>query len=165
MTPHDPSLADPQADSLARDQAFSLPLDQIDVSKPRLFQDDTVGHYFERLRRDDVVHWQENSFCGGFWSVTRYEHIMQVDTQHGLFSSDWTQGGIALVDSAVPEIIRRQTPLAYIKVLAPPQRVLSNYVRGFSAMTQRLPGWALARRSIARLVTVRQRRWQPAVHP
>ena len=98
MTPHDPSLADPQADSLARDQAFSLPLDQIDVSKPRLFQDDTVGHYFERLRRDDVVHWQENSFCGGFWSVTRYEHIMQVDTQHGLFSSDWTQGGIALFD-------------------------------------------------------------------
>ena len=58
----------------------------------------------------------------------------------GFFSSDWTQGGIALVDSAVPEIIRRQTPLAYIEVLAPPQRVLSNFVRGFSAMTQRLPG-------------------------
>ena len=98
MTPHDPSLADPQADRLARELAFSLPLDQIDVSKPRLFQDDTVGHYFERLRRDDAVHWQENRFYGGFWSVTRYEHIMQVDTQHGLFSSDWTQGGIALFD-------------------------------------------------------------------
>ncbi len=98
MTPHDPSLADPQADRLARELAFSLPLDQIDVSKPRLFQDDTVGHYFERLRRDDPVHWQENAFYGGFWSVTRYEHILQVDTQHGLYSSDWTQGGIALFD-------------------------------------------------------------------
>jgi cytochrome P450 len=81
---------------LARDEAFSMPLDQIDVSKPRLFQEDTVGHYFERLRRDDPIHFTENVFYGRFWSVTKYKDIMAVDTNHGTYSSDWTHGGIAL---------------------------------------------------------------------
>ena len=73
---------------LARDEAFALPLDQIDVTKPRLFQDDTIGHYFERLRRDDPVHWQTNEFYGPFWSVTKYQDILHVDSSHGLYSSD-----------------------------------------------------------------------------
>ena len=80
----------------AREAAFATPLDQIDVTKPRLFQDDTIGHYFERLRRDDPVHWFVNNYYGGFWSVTRYQDIMAVDTQHAIYSSDWTQGGIAI---------------------------------------------------------------------
>ena len=83
----------------ARNEAWSMPLDQIDVSKPRLFQDDTVGHYFERLRRDDPVHYHSNDFYGGFWSVTRYKDIMQVDTNHAIYSSDWSQGGIGIFDS------------------------------------------------------------------
>jgi cytochrome P450 len=87
----------------AREDAFSLPLDQIDVSKPRLFQDDTIGHYFERLRRDDPVHWHSNAFYGPFWSVTRYQDIVQVDSNHAVFSSDWTQGGIALFDGPLDE--------------------------------------------------------------
>ena len=90
-TPHDAELQ-----ALARQEAFSMPIEQIDVSKPRLFQEDTVGHYFARLRRDDPVHFTENNFYGRFWSVTKYKDIMQVDTSHGVYSSDWTQGGIAL---------------------------------------------------------------------
>ena len=92
-------LAERQAaDQRARDEAFSLPLDQIDVTKPRLYQDDSIGHYFARLRRDAPVHWHENAFYGGFWSVTRYNDIMAVDTNHAVFSSDWTNGGISLFD-------------------------------------------------------------------
>ena len=87
----------------ARAEAFSLPLDQIDVTKPRLFQDDTVGHYFERLRRDDPVHWQRNDFYGPFWSVTKYQDIMAVDSNHAVYSSDWRQGGIALYDGPADE--------------------------------------------------------------
>ena len=64
----------------ARAEAFAMPLDRIDVSKPRLFQDDTVGFYFERLRRDAPVHYQTNAINGGFWSVTKYADIMHVDT-------------------------------------------------------------------------------------
>ncbi|MBL8351778.1 MAG: cytochrome P450 [Burkholderiaceae bacterium] len=88
---------------LARDEAFGLPLDQIDVTKPRLFQADTVGHYFERLRRDDPVHWHVNGFYGGFWSVTRYADIMAVDTNHALYSSDWRLGGISLFDAPMDD--------------------------------------------------------------
>ena len=78
---------------------------QIDVSKPRLFQEDTVGHYFERLRRDDPVHFTENPFYGRFWSVTKYKDIMAVDTNHGVYSSDCTQGGIALWNA--PDVKQR----------------------------------------------------------
>jgi len=87
----------------ARAEAFLMPLDQIDVSKPRLFQEDTVLHYFERLRRDDPVHLHSNPFYGPFWSVTRYEDIMQVDVSHGTHSSDWTHGGIGIFDAPMEE--------------------------------------------------------------
>lgn len=87
---------DAELQALAREEAFAMPIEQIDVSKPRLFQEDTVGHYFARLRRDDPVHLSDNAFYGRFWSVTRYPDIMAVDTNHALYSSDWTHGGIAL---------------------------------------------------------------------
>ena len=85
--------------TLARAQAFAMPLEQIDVSKPRLFQDDSIGYYFERLRRDDPVHFHSNGFYGGFWSVTKYKDIMQVETRHDIYSSDWSQGGIGIFDA------------------------------------------------------------------
>ena len=87
----------------ARDEAFAMPLEQIDVTKPRLFQDDTIGHYFERLRRDDPVHWHSNGYYGGFWSVTRFNDIMAVDSNHAVYSSDWTHGGISLFDGPMDE--------------------------------------------------------------
>ena len=94
---------DAAAQAQARALAFAMPLDEIDVSKPRLFQDDTVLHYFERLRRDDPVHYHQNAWYGGFWSVTRYQDIMQVDTSHALYSSDWSQGGISLFDGPMDD--------------------------------------------------------------
>ncbi len=97
------SAAAMKSDEEARAEAFSMPLDQIDVSKPRLFQEDTIGHYFERLRRDDPVHYTVNDFYGGFWSVTKYKDIMQVDTNHGVYSSDWTHGGISLFDAPMED--------------------------------------------------------------
>jgi hypothetical protein len=37
----------------ARTRAASLPLDQIDVSDPKLYQDDVWEPYFARLRHED----------------------------------------------------------------------------------------------------------------
>ena len=37
--------------------AWRMPLGAIDVSDPQLYQDDTWYPYFERLRREDPVHW------------------------------------------------------------------------------------------------------------
>ncbi len=89
----------------ARHTAFSLPLEQIDVSNPKLFQDDVIGHYLERLRRDDPVHYCQDSRFGAYWSVTKYKDIMQVEVNHQTYSSDVHLGGINIRD--VPEGHRR----------------------------------------------------------
>ena len=81
-----------------REDAYSTPIERIDVSNPHLYQDDTWRPYFERLRREDPVHWCENGMYGSFWSVTRYSDIMAVDTNHKAFSSDALMGGIVLRD-------------------------------------------------------------------
>jgi cytochrome P450 len=82
-----------------REDAASLPLDRIDVSQPRLYQDDIWEPYFDRLRRDDPVHWCEGSVYGDYWSVTKYRDIMAVDTNQQVFSSDALMGGIVLRDA------------------------------------------------------------------
>ena len=84
--------------SAARAAAFAMPLDQLDPSDPQLFEDDTVGHTFERLRRDDPVHRTHSPIFGDYWSVTKYQDIMHVDTHPAIYSSDWSQGGITITD-------------------------------------------------------------------
>jgi cytochrome P450 len=87
----------------ARERAFSMPLEEIDPSDSLLFADDTIGHYFARLRRDAPVHRSHSPMFGDFWSVTTYDHIMAVDTNHQVFSSDWSNGGIAIQDRPMTE--------------------------------------------------------------
>jgi cytochrome P450 len=66
---------------------WTIPLDRIDVSDARLFQNDVWPDWFARLRRDDPVHWTEDSEFGPFWSVTKYKDIMKVETNPAVFSS------------------------------------------------------------------------------
>jgi cytochrome P450 len=82
----------------AREAAFAMPLESIDPANPDYFVEDTVGHYFARLRRDDPVHRSVSPIFGPYWSITRYQDIMAVDTNHAAFSSDWSRGGITLTD-------------------------------------------------------------------
>ena len=82
----------------AHEAAESMPLEAIDPANPDYFVEDTVGHYFARLRRDDPVHRSVSPVFGPYWSVTRYQDIMSVDTNHAVFSSDWSLGGITLTD-------------------------------------------------------------------
>ena len=81
-----------------REDAYSKPLDKIDVSVPELYQDDIYQPYFERLRREDPVHFCEDSHFGPYWSVTRYKDIMAVAVNHQVFSSHWELGGVRLED-------------------------------------------------------------------
>ena len=80
---------------------YTIPLDAIDVSQRALFQQDTVGHYFKRLRQEAPIHFCASSDYGPFWSVTRYKDIMQVDTNHKVFSSEGKLGGILLNQQAL----------------------------------------------------------------
>ena len=78
----------------ARAQAYAEPLDTLNPAQPELFTEDAMWPYFERLRREDPVHFTADSAYGPFWSVTRYNDIMTVDTNHQVFSS---ADGITLV--------------------------------------------------------------------
>ena len=86
----------PQTLAEARADAYSQPIERIDVANPRLFHHDVTGPYFERLRREDPVHYVESKVYGPYWSITRYNDIMAVDTNHRQFSSEASLGGITI---------------------------------------------------------------------
>jgi cytochrome P450 len=66
---------------------WSLPLDTFDVSKAAIFQENAHGEYFRRLRQEAPVHYCPESQFGGFWSITRFNDIVAVDSNHRQFSS------------------------------------------------------------------------------
>ena len=69
---------------------LTTPLDEIDVSDPRLYELDAWRPYFARLREEDPVHYLADSPFGPFWSITRFEDIVAVDSNHQDFSSEPT---------------------------------------------------------------------------
>lgn len=75
---------------------YALQLDQLDPAHPSLFEHDKFWPYFERLRAEDPVHYCTDSMFGPYWSVTKYQDIMHVDTHHDVFSSDINNGGIRM---------------------------------------------------------------------
>ncbi|MDO9248281.1 MAG: cytochrome P450, partial [Phenylobacterium sp.] len=74
----------------ARARAYSMPLDDINPTDIELWRTETMWPYFERLRKEDPVHLHpaEHHEDGAFWSVTKYNDIMAVDTNHEAFSSE-----------------------------------------------------------------------------
>ncbi|HEY0648372.1 cytochrome P450 [Phenylobacterium sp.] len=89
----------------ARAEAYALPLEDLNPGDPELFRTDTHWPYFERLRAEAPVHWCKESEFGSYWSVTRYNDIMSVDTNHQVFSSGAALGGITIRD-ARPDLRR-----------------------------------------------------------
>jgi cytochrome P450 len=85
----------------ARSRAYGMPLDAFDPGHPELFRDDTFWPYFERLRREEPVHYCRDSMFGPYWSVTKYNDIMQVETSHAIYSSAAEFGGITIRDASV----------------------------------------------------------------
>lgn len=82
----------------ARRRAYAMPLSEFHVGNPELFRTDTLWPYFERLRREEPVHYCTASPVGEYWSVTKYHDIMHVETSPSIFSSDVHMGGIMLRD-------------------------------------------------------------------
>jgi cytochrome P450 len=67
---------------------WSIPLENLDVADPALFAADAHWSWFERLRQEDPVHYCHNEEFGPYWSVTKYDHIMEVDTSNEIYSSE-----------------------------------------------------------------------------
>ncbi|MEZ5658358.1 MAG: cytochrome P450 [Burkholderiaceae bacterium] len=84
----------------ARAAAHAMPLEDIDLADGRLHANDTIWAYYERLRREAPVHYrrEEGNRAGrAYWSVTRYQDIMDVDINHKVFSSEAEHGGIVVM--------------------------------------------------------------------
>ncbi|GLR89631.1 hypothetical protein GCM10007857_63450 [Bradyrhizobium iriomotense] len=78
-----------------REDPCNIQLSGLDVREPKRFQDDSIWPYFERLRREDPVHYCQDSPYGPYWSITKYRDIIAVDTNHKVFSSEQ---GVTTVD-------------------------------------------------------------------
>ena len=81
----DPMLADP----------LKTPLQDLDVSDPRRFEQDCWQPLFKRLREESPVHFQAESPAGPFWSISRFDDIVEVEKNTEIFSSEPT---IAIID-------------------------------------------------------------------
>lgn len=76
--------------------ASELALESIDFADTEIWRQNKMWDRFERLRREDPVHLTPDSFFGPYWSITRHQDIVAVDSDHKRFSSDASQGGITL---------------------------------------------------------------------
>ncbi|MBL8553624.1 MAG: cytochrome P450 [Phenylobacterium sp.] len=81
----------PTAETVAEINA--TPLEKLNPARVDRFYDDTIWPVFERLRREDPIHFTPESEYGPYWSITKWNDIMAVDTDHESFSS---ADGIAL---------------------------------------------------------------------
>ena len=66
---------------------WATPVEALDPADPALFANDAVWPMFERLRAESPVHFTPEGAHGAYWSITRYQDIMSVDTNHQVFSS------------------------------------------------------------------------------
>ncbi|HXC54115.1 MAG TPA: cytochrome P450 [Rhizomicrobium sp.] len=107
----------------ARDAAYTLPIAQLNPAQGILFQTDTMWPYFERLRKEDPVHYTAESEFGPYWSITKYNDIMAVDTNHQVFSSDFSYGGITIGGGAA-----NQEPLPMFIAMDPPRHDIQRKV-------------------------------------
>ncbi|NNC73838.1 MAG: cytochrome P450 [Sphingomonadaceae bacterium] len=81
------------------------PLAEIDVSRPELYALDRWQPVFEKLRREDPIHWCEDSVYGPFWSLTTQKPIIHVEALPDIYSSDWRNGGFTILNSTNDETI------------------------------------------------------------
>ncbi|GAB1263992.1 cytochrome P450 [Aurantivibrio infirmus] len=78
--------------SMVGRDAYTMPLEEIDLSHPGIWFANEYLPFLERLRKEDPVHYCADSAVGPYWSVTKYQDIMTVDTSPEIYSSEPTIG-------------------------------------------------------------------------
>lgn len=97
--------------SLVGKDPYAMPIEQIDLSHPGIWQANEYLPFMERLRKEEPVHYCPESAVGPYWSVMKYADIMQVDTSPQIYSSEPT---IGIVDTfqeySLPAFISMDPP-------------------------------------------------------
>src|SRR3982751_3096599 len=79
-----------------------------------------AGHPFAQyrwLRENAPVYWHEEPGAQGFWAVTRYRDVHDVDRNHGAFSSEPT----IMIQDPPPEQQAAFGPYKMMLMMDPPQ--------------------------------------------
>ena len=66
---------------------YAIPLEEINPVSAQLFAENKMFGFFKRLREEDPVHFNTTELAGRYWSLTKYEDIKAVDSDHENFSS------------------------------------------------------------------------------
>ncbi len=77
-----------------------------DLTSHDTFTSGAPHNTFARLRRDDPVSWTEWDGGKGFWSITRYDDILEMNRNTKVFSS---AQGIRMEDQSYEEYLARRT--------------------------------------------------------
>jgi cytochrome P450 len=109
----------------------AIPVDQIDLGDMELWKDGFPHPVFERLRKEDPVHWSPMATWDdepGFWSITCAEDIHEISRRWEDFSSQ--RGGIVVSDHGTPLELQTQMFIA----MDPPRhdRIKALFQRGFT---------------------------------
>ncbi|MEI2702924.1 MAG: cytochrome P450 [Baekduia sp.] len=112
-------------------QLADRPVSQIDLGDLELWEGGFPHDVFDRIRREDPVHWSPmDSWPGepGFWSITRPEDIHEISRRWQDFSSQ--RGGIVFTDHGTPIELQTQMFIA----MDPPRhdRIKALFQRGFT---------------------------------
>lgn len=82
----------PSSRSLVGRDPWHIPLEEIDLAHPGIWQANEFLPFLARLRRDAPLHYCPNSAVGPYWSVTRFQDVMDIEKRTDLFSSEPTIG-------------------------------------------------------------------------
>ena len=97
--------------SMVGKDPYSIPIDQIDLSHPGIWQANEYLPFLKRLREEDPVHFCSKSAVGAYWSVMKYKDIMEVDTSPDIYSSEPTIGIVdAFEEFTLPSFIAMDPP-------------------------------------------------------
>jgi cytochrome P450 len=107
---------------------WDLPLETLDVSKAEIFESNLHGEYFRRLRKESPIHYCPKSQFGPFWSITKFQDIVAIDSDHKRFSSETN----IVIGDAQPELV---TPM-FIAMDQPKHGVQRKAVQPVVAPTQ-----------------------------
>lgn len=83
--------------------AVTEPLDTLDPARPDRFADGSVHAVFDRLRREAPIHFCPDSRFGPYWSISRYDDIVEIESLPLLYSSQARHGGVSIIDVETTE--------------------------------------------------------------
>ncbi len=106
-----PNSRKPSKWSMVGKDPHAIPIDEIDLSHPGVWEANEHLPFLARLREEAPVHYCRHAAVGPYWSVMKHRHIMEVDTSPSVFSSEPTIGIVDMLpEFDAPSFIAMDPP-------------------------------------------------------